>query len=39
MVRNFNSHSYEYSKLCAIEPSYRYDGAQPFSEWQQEKKF
>ena len=36
MVRNFNSHAYEYSKFCSINPSWRYDGEQSFFEWQKQ---
>jgi len=34
MIRNYNSHAFEYSKFCAAKPSCRYDGTQDFTEWQ-----
>lgn len=34
MIKNFNSHTYEYLKFSATHPSYRYDGTENFTEWQ-----
>lgn len=34
MGRNFNSHAYEYLKLCTTPPSYHYDGREDFAKWQ-----
>lgn len=31
---NFNSHTYEYSRFCAIKPSLTYNGIQTFANWQ-----
>jgi cephalosporin-C deacetylase-like acetyl esterase len=34
MIKNFNSHTYEYEKLRAVKPSFGYNGTQRFSDWQ-----
>ena len=34
MIKNFNSHTYEYEKLRAVKPSLGYNGTQRFSDWQ-----
>ena len=33
-MKNFNSHTYEYTKLCTVKPSLCYDSSQSFTAWQ-----
>ena len=36
MNNRYNSHLYEYRRLCELKPAFAYDGSQSFSDWQKE---